>query len=101
MTQRNQASPRIGVCPVSRLVGRALVQVCVQVWKGPAPAGISIWALPRVTPEGREPSMTMSVGIMITDEFPVPTRHSPKAMVLLVPSVTLAIEIGATVNALV
>jgi hypothetical protein len=45
----------------------------------------------RVTPAGKELSQMMSEGIVRRLTFPLPIFHSPKATVLLVPSVILAI----------
>ena len=58
-----------------------------EAWSGPAPAGIDIPGVFRETPGGVAPEKMMSVGIVVAFSWPLPVRHSPKAIVLLVPSV--------------
>ncbi len=50
--------------------------------------------LPRAVPAGMLPTKMMSLGIEIRVELPSPTFHSPKAIVLLVPSVTERMLVG-------
>ena len=53
-------------------------------------SGAFIVAEFRVTPAGKRFIQMMSEGIVRTFGFPEPIRHSPKAIVLLVPSRTSA-----------
>src|SRR5436190_2144129 len=79
-------SPRVGVL-LLRAVGSAARQSSSHFWKFAAPAGIDVVGVFELTPWGRLPNWTTSWGIVMTFWLPLPTFHSPKAMVLLAPSV--------------
>src|SRR4051794_3729758 len=51
------------------------------------PAGMDIWAVLRLSPEGSALIGTMSTGIVGVLTRPVPLLHSPKATVFVDPSV--------------
>ena len=81
---------------LERFVEAAWVQPVSQVWKaGVFKAGMSSDP-PTVVdePAGALPKKMMSVGMVTAFRLPEPVFHSPKAMVLLVPSWMDAIPIG-------
>jgi hypothetical protein len=77
-----------------RTVEADFAQVAIHVRKPTLRPGIDIVAVFRVTPGGNVPSMMTSVGIVITLRFPLPVFHSPKATVLLDPSMRWVSPIG-------
>src|SRR3954447_23501502 len=90
-----QFSPRVGVlaCRFAEFPAVAAHWES-HCWKAAPPAGIDIPTVPRVTPGGKLPTKTASVGIVTVLSWPVPVRHSPKAIVLLVPSTMPARVVG-------
>src|SRR3954454_3346466 len=90
-----QLSPRVGVFPLRLAELPTTATHCwSHCWNAAPPAGIDIPCDPRVTPGGKLPAKTASVGIVTTLRLPLPVRHSPKAIVLLVPSTIPAIVVG-------
>src|SRR4051794_27839189 len=90
-----QFSPSVGVLPFRfALLLTTAVHCGSHFWKAAPPAGITIPAEPRVTPCGKAPAKTASVGIVTVLILPLPVRHSPKAIVLLVPSTISASLVG-------
>src|SRR3954468_19199419 len=91
-----QFSPRVGVFPLRfALFDTTATHFGIHCWKAAPPAGLAIPAEPRVTPGGKLPTKTASVGIVMVLMLPLPVRHSPKAIVLLVPSMMPAMVVGA------
>src|SRR3954447_14312768 len=90
-----QFSPSVGVLPLRfalfPTIARHWGSHC---WNADPPAGIDIPEEPRVTAGGKLPTKTASVGIVTTLSWPLPVRHSPKAIVLLVPSTMPARVVG-------
>ena len=70
--------------------GPAAAQMGSHCCKPAPPAGIDIVGVFRVMPGGYDPTKAMLCGIVRTFGLPVPVFHSPKAIVLLVPSVIAA-----------